>query len=258
LAAREAAVLASDPDRGYLGAGPWTTPARAMGRLLGFFLLVLLSVSLLRTVPVVGPWLGGFFGFWLTAIVLSLALTRLSVTLTRRRRIASELRLLGEVDSPHNQGKLGSLLLANSRPRAALPHLEAAAAGEPDVAEWRYRHGAALLGAGRASEARAELEAAVEIDEEHAYGAVLQALADARLRSGDAVGALQALDRFDRNHGESPESCYRRGQALRRLGRREAARESFRRVTRLASRAARFQRAQNRPWVWRSLLARLV
>ncbi len=229
-----------------------------MGRLLGFFLLVLLSVSLLRTLPVVGSWFQGFFGFWLAAIGLSLGLTRLSVLLTRRRRSAGELRQLSEVDSPHNRGKLGSLLLASSRPRAALPHLEAAVAGEPDLAEWRYRLGAALLAAGRAARARTVLEAAAAIDEEHAYGAVQLALADARQRSDDAAAALEALDRFDRNHGESPESCYRRGQALRRLGRREEARASFRRVTRLASRAARFQRAQNRPWVWRSLLARLV
>jgi len=229
-----------------------------MARLLGFFLLVLVLLSLLRSVPVVGSWLGGFLGFWLVAIGLSLALTRLSVALTRRHRLAGELRALGQVDSPHNRGKIGALLLVNGNARAALPHLEAAACGEPESAEWRYRQGVALLAVGRGAQARAALEAAARIDAEHAYGGVQLALADARLRGADPAGALEALDVFDRNHGASPESRYRRGQALRRLGRRAEARTCFRQVSQLASRAARFQRARNRPWVWRSLLARLV
>ena len=118
--------------------------------------------------------------------------------------------------------------------------------GEPELAEWRYRLGTALLACGRAGEALGELEAATDIDPEHAYGGVQLALARARLAGGDASRALEALDTFDGNHGASPESCYRRGQALRALGRREEARGCFRRVTQLAGRAARFQRAQNR------------
>lgn len=229
-----------------------------MARLVGFFLLVFLLVSFLRSLPGVGPWFGGFLSFWLVAIGLSLVLTRLSFSLTRRRSFNQEMRLLGEVDSPHNRGKLGVALLVRGRAVQAVPHLQAAAGGEPDLAEWRYRLGSALLRSGRAGEALGELEAASGIDEEHAYGGVQLALSSARLRSGDPESALSALDTFDRNHGASPESCYRRGEALRALGRRDQARENFRRVAQLAGRAARFQRAQNRPWVWRSFLQRLV
>jgi len=250
-------VLERDRDAGYDGVGR-ATPAQAMARLVGFFLLVLLLASLLRLLPGVGSVFGGILGFWLVAIVLSLVLTRLSFAFTRRRRFAEQMRLLGEVDSPHNRGKLGMALLVRGRAAQAVPHLEAAAGGEPGRAEWRYRLGSALLRSGRPGAALGELEAASVIDEEHAYGGVQLALSSARLSSGDAEGALAALDTFDRNHGASPESSYRRGDALRALGRRDQARESYRQVTQLAGRAARFQRVQNRPWVWRSLLRRLV
>jgi tetratricopeptide (TPR) repeat protein len=229
-----------------------------MARLVGFFLLVLVVLSLLRSVPGVGRWLGGFWGFWLVAIGLGVGLGWLSGALTRRQRLSGELRQLGEVDSPHNRGKLGSLLLASGRAARAIPHLESAAQGEPEVAEWHYRLGAARCAVGRAGEARGALEAAARIDPEHAYGGVQLALSGARLEGGDAAGALEALDTFDRNHGASPESSYRRGLALRRLGRRDEARQCFERVGQLAGRAARFQRAQNRPWVWRALLRRLL
>ena len=229
-----------------------------MARLVGFFLLVLLTLSLLRSLPGVGRWLGGFWGFWLVAIALGAGLSGLMGVLTRQRRLSGELRQLAEVVSPHNQGKLGSMLLAHGRAGRAVPYLQAAAGGEPEVAEWHYRLGGALLETGRAAEALGPLESAAVLDPEHAYGGVQLALARARQASGDAEGALAALETFDRNHGASPESCYRRGLALRRLGRRDEARTSFARVGQLAGRAARFQRAQNRPWVWRALLRRLV
>lgn len=227
-----------------------------MLRLIGFFLLVLLATSLLRSVPGIGAIVGSFYGFWIVAIVLSLALTRLSVIATQRRKLSSQVRALGEVESAHNQGKLGSLYLAHGRAARAVVPLERAVLGEPDVAEWRYRLGQALLACGRAQEALGPLEAAATMDEEHAYGAVQLARADARLRTGDAGGALAALAVFERNHGASPESAYWRGRALRALGRRQEARTSFREVASLARRAARFKRSENRVWVLRALLLR--
>lgn len=227
-----------------------------MLRLIGCFLLVLLATSLLRGVPGIGSILGGFYGFWIVTIALSLALARLASIATRRRKLAAEARRLGEVESAHNQGKLGSLHLAYGRAARAVTPLERAVAGEPDVVEWRYRLGQALLRSGRAREALAPLEAAAAVEPEHAYGAVQLALADARLRSGDAAGALAALELFERNHGASPESAYRRGQALRALGRRDQARASFREVAALARRAVRFHRSADRVWVLKSLVSR--
>jgi len=229
-----------------------------MARIAAFFVTVFVLVALLRAVPGVGGWFGGFWSYWLVAIALGYGLTHAGVRLNARRRLASQIRALRDVESAHNQGKLGSLLLAHGSVGKALPHLERAVAGEPDVAEWSYRLGLALTRRGRAREAVAALERAAELDEEHAYGGVQLALAAARDAAGDRDGALAALARFERNHGPSPESACRRGRALRAAGRRDEARAAFDEALDLARRAARFQRARNRPWALRAWLARLV
>jgi tetratricopeptide (TPR) repeat protein len=229
-----------------------------MLRLLGFFVLALGLSALLSSLPVVGGWFGGFVGFWISAIVLSVALTRVTVALAQRRKLTRELRRLGEVESPHNQGKLGALLLAYGKPRKSVAHLAAAAAGEPERAEWRFRLGAAQLECGQPQAALEALESAARMDPEHAYGEVQLLLSEARLACGAPESALEALDAFERNHGASPESSFRRGQALRRMGRKGEARACFARASELARKAAQFQRARNRPWVWRAWLARLT
>lgn len=229
-----------------------------MLRLFGFFVLVYVLVSFLRTLPVIGPFFGHFFAFWIVAIALSLALDRLAGAALQGRKLGGELERLGAVDSPHNMGKLGGLLLAHGRARKALEPLEAAAAGEPEVAEWHYRLGQARLATGALEGAVAALSRAAEIDDEHAYGGVQLALADAHARRGNSEGALAALDVFERNHGPNPESAYRRGRTLRALGRREEARTSFATAIALGSKAARFKAAENRPWVLRAHLARLA
>jgi len=98
----------------------------------------------------------------------------------------------------------------------------------------------------------------VALEEEHAYGAVQLRLGEALTRAGQAEAALAAFERFERNHGPSPESAYRSGLALRRLGRTAEAHASFARVSDLAAKAATYQRGANRGWVLRAFLARFV
>lgn len=227
-----------------------------MARVAGFFVTVFVLVALLRAVPGVGGWFGGFWSYWLVAIALGWALTQAGVRWNARRRLNAQMRALGDVVSAHNQGKLGALLLAHGRAARALPHLEHAAAGEPEVAEWSYRQGLALSALGRHAAAAQALERAAARDEEHAYGGVQLALAAARNAAGDFAGALDALAVFERNHGPSPESACRRGLALRTQGRREEARAAFAASVDLAQRAARFQRGRNRRWALRAWLAR--
>jgi tetratricopeptide (TPR) repeat protein len=229
-----------------------------MARVVAFFVSVFLLVALLRALPGIGGWFGGFWSYWLVAIALAWALTLAGARWNARRRLAAQLRALGDVESAHNQGKLGALLLAHGRAARALPHLERAAAGEGDVAEWSYRLGQALGACGRHGEAVRALERAAALDEEHAYGGVQLALAGARSAAGDHAGALEALAVFERNHGPSPESACRRGLALREAGRGDEARAAFAEVAVLARRAARFQRARNRRWLLRAWLARLA
>lgn len=227
-----------------------------MVRVLVFFVAVFALVALLRALPGVGGWFGGFWSYWLVAIALAWALTAAGARWAARRKLAAQLRALGDVESAHNQGKLGALLLAHGRAARALPHLERAASGESDVPEWSYRLGQALAACGRHADAVRALERAAALDEEHAYGAVQLALAAARQSAGDPGGALDALAVFERNHGPSPESACRRGLALHAAGRRDEARAAFAQVSELARRAARFQRACNRRWVLRAWLAR--
>jgi tetratricopeptide (TPR) repeat protein len=231
---------------------------RSVLRLAGYFLLVLALLAVLRQIPWVGGLFRGLLGFWIAVLLLSAFAARMSQLLLARRRLQAQIRVLEGVDSPHNRGKLGSLLLAHGRARAALPHLERAVAGEPETLEWRYRKGLALAQLGRVQEAERELAAVAALDEEYGYGSVQLQLSRLRLGAGDADGALAALDRFETNHGPNPESAYRRGLASRKLGRREEARESFRSVSKLARGAAHFQRQQNRGWVLRAMLARWV
>jgi tetratricopeptide (TPR) repeat protein len=227
-----------------------------MLRLLGFFVATLIVLHLLRQVPVVGRVFDvPLIGFWGSAILVSAAASKLATTALARRTVQLRARELGHVDTPHNQGKLGSLLAGERRYREAIPHLERAAVGEPAVAEWRYRLGCALLATRKFGDAARELLQAAEIDEEHAYGAVLARLAEARLAEGDAEGSLEAIERRERNHGPDPESAYRRGAAQKVLGRREEARRSFAESRRLAASAARFQRAQARKFALLSLVA---
>ena len=61
------------------------------------------------------------------------------------RKLKNEIRALGAVESAHNQGKLGSLLLARGRAKKALEPLEKAAAGEPAVHPQRHHDGQRLL-----------------------------------------------------------------------------------------------------------------
>jgi tetratricopeptide (TPR) repeat protein len=209
-------------------------------------------------VPVIGRVFDvPILGFWGAAILVSAAASKIADSALRRRRLSRRLRDLGHVETPHNQGKLGSLLAGEGRHKEAIPHLERAVAGEPRVAEWRYRLGCALLRTGKPRESALALEEAAAIDEEHAYGAVLARLAEARLAGGDPEGALEAIRRRERNHGPDAESAYRRGLAEKAAGRKAAARASFAETRRLAGSAARFQRARARKWALLSYFAGL-
>jgi tetratricopeptide (TPR) repeat protein len=149
-------------------------------------------------------------------------------------------------------------LLAGGKPAKAVPHLQNAVEGEPEVTEWRFRLGMAQLALGQNAEALASLGRAAEMDEEYGYGAVQLRLSEAHLAAGDPEQALAHLDVFDRNHGPNPESAFRRGQALKKAGRRQEASESFARVGDLARSAAKFQRREAQKWAFRATLARLV
>ncbi|HED64185.1 MAG TPA: tetratricopeptide repeat protein [Planctomycetes bacterium] len=246
-----------------LGSSPPWNPSRyhsAVLRLIGFFVLVFVVRSLLVHVPVIGPLFArtGWIGLWLTAMLLSFVFGRVGERMVRVQRDRAEVRRLLAVDSPHAHGKVGALLLAQGRARAATPHLERAVQGEPDAAEWHYRLGLALSARGERTRAIEELRRALEIDPERGYGTARMRLAQALFEAGEAERSLAELETFERLHGPTPESAYRRARALRVLGRREKARAALDEVGTLAREAARYQKGGAAKWVARAALARIL
>lgn len=230
-----------------------------MLRLVAFFLATLVVLHLLRGVPVIGRIFDvPILGFWGAAILVAFVASRWGDRLVRRgirrRRVAD----LGQVDTPHNQGKLGALLLASGDARGARAPLERAVLGEPDVLEWRYRLGLARAQSGDCGGAADALRSVVEREPEFAYGAAQLALANALVRCGRREEALGALDAFERNHGPSAESSYRRGALLKAVGRKDEARAAFDAAVELSRRAVRFQKNRAAWWGLRARLARLV
>jgi len=226
-------------------------------RLAVFVVVVLLVMSLLTHVPLIG----GLFqipllGLWVTALLVAWGAARLAGLGLERRRLARQRRELGQVDTPRNQGKLGALLLASGRARAALQPLERAVAGEPESLEWPYRLGLARLALGDFAGAAEMLASVTQRHEEFAYGGAQLALAQALSRAGRPAEALDALERFARNHGPSPESAYRTGRVLKALGRADEARAAFASVPELARRASGLQKPGARGWAFKSVLAR--
>ena len=222
-----------------------------------FLVGALFLSSVLRHVPGIGGIFRGLWGFWIAVLLLSGAFTWISARLLERKRLRSRTLELSHVESPHNLGKLGSLQLAHGRPRLARSALERAVAGEPDSAEWHYRLGSALLACGEAARAGIELERALQLAPEHAYGEVALELGRARQAQGDDSGALAAWEGVERDHGETVRSAYLRGSALAKLGRREAAREAFAQVGRIAQRSPRFSRRGTLRWRALAWLQRL-
>jgi tetratricopeptide (TPR) repeat protein len=228
-------------------------------RLIGTILLVFLVMGVLRQVPVVGVFFQiPLLGFFLAAFLVGLLADRLGTMARRRVVFQRAQRDLGGVDTPRNRGKLGSLLLSQGSHRAAIGHLRAAVEGEPESAEWAYRLGCALLGAGQTEDAAAALGGAIELDAGHAYGAPRLRRAEALTVCGRHEEAFTELECFERDYGPSAESAYRRGLALRGGGRKAEARAAFAEVSRLAASAVRYQKSEARLFALRAWAARLL
>lgn len=228
-----------------------------MLRLAGFFVATLVVLHLLRMVPFLGRLFDvPLLGFWGAAILVAIVASKLGSVAVDRASVRKRLRAIGHVDTPHNHGKLGSLLLASGRARAAVEPLRKAAEGEPESLEWSYRLGLARLASGDRAGAVEALERVSARDEEYAYGGVQLALASALAGAGRPGDALDAIDRFEKNHAPSPESTYRRGALLKALGRRDEARAAFARVGEIARRAGGHQRRGASGWAFRAFFAR--
>ncbi|MEM9381697.1 MAG: tetratricopeptide repeat protein [Planctomycetota bacterium] len=230
-----------------------------MLRLLGFFVVVFVLTGVLARMPVVGAVFRiPFLGFWFTAILLSVVLAKVGADAVDHRARRALERSLGSVDTPHHKGKLGALLLSQGRARKAIPLFEDAARGDPGSLEFRYRLGQARLQARQDPRAAlADLDAVLGVDEEHGFGDAMLLSADAARRAGDPEDALRRVERFERNHGPSPQSALMRGRLLKGLGRAEDAGRAFDEVGILARAAPAHSASRSWTWPVRALLARV-
>ena len=230
-----------------------------MPQLVGFFLLTFAVLWVLRQIPGLSAIFGiPILGFFLAAILVSALFARVGSSMVDSRRFRRAAIQFGAVETPHNQGKLGALMLAAGRAKQAAEHLARAVAGEPDSLEWRYRYGLALLRSGRPAQAASEFDVVVARDEEYANGDMLLRLAQARQETGDPARALEALERHQRAQGDTPESLYRRALALRALRRSDEARAALAKISVVASKRASFQKRADSKWVMLSWFRRLA
>ncbi len=230
-----------------------------MLRLLGFLGLTWVVYLLLIQIPVIGGLAGAvpILGLFAAAAIVSRLLAKWGSVALHRRKEKALMRELGAVDTPHNLGKLGLLLLKQGNYRRAIPLLEEVVRAEPDSAEWNYRLGCAQLGAKEAEQAVEVLTRAVGIEEEYAYGGAMMRLAEAKLLLGDGEGSLMDLDRVERNHGPGPECAYRKGLAFKSLGRKSEASEAFASVGKLAAEAVGYQKKDATVWSLRAAASRV-
>lgn len=229
-----------------------------MLRLIGFFMVVFVAMLVLRELPYIGaPFRIPLLGFYLAAIIVSILGARFASKAADRAKQKRLERELGGVDTPYNRGKLGLLMLKQGRAEQAVPHLAAALAADPDSEEFQYRLGLAELESGAPEAAAQTLARLVARNEDYAYGAALLALSTARCQAGEARSALDAVEQHDRSFGPTPESCFRRGKALRAIGDRSGSARAFAAIGGLAAKLPAYQRRAASGWWIKAQLAKL-
>ncbi len=222
-------------------------------KILVFLALFVLAHFLLNTLPGVSEVARRLqiLSILASAMIAAWGLNRWLERSAALRIRRTRLRDLELQDSPEARGKLGAALLDEKR--VGLAHIQRAAdllqvahEESPERADWVFRLGQARRRLGEHEAAVRALAAAIQIDEEHAYGAVVMELAGVQEQLGDHSAALLCLERFERNHGASPESTFRRAIALRQLGRKDESAAAFAEVAELAKHAPAFQAAEAR------------
>ena len=228
-------------------------------RLLGFALATFGIFYVGRLLPGIGAlWQSlPILSLLVSAALAAVLIERFGERARMRRKARVQIRDLSQVDTPANRAKLGTALLAAGKARTALDPLAEARSADPTNGDLAWRHGQALLATGDVRGAIEALEAAVACDEELGYGRAQLDLAEAHERAGQHTAALEAVERFERNHGPSAESAYRRGALQKSLGDRDAARAALAEVTSLARSAPKYQRGEAMRWAAKASAKRL-
>ncbi len=159
-------------------------------------------------------------------------------TLATENKLNESLAQLDTLQAEHpDDGRVAALrakvLYSMGRRREAEQSIEAAVTRMPDRAEYQYLSGLFHMYAGRAAAAEAALERALAIDDRLAPAHAL--LAGALVKQGKAVDALAHFDAAIELGADSPEVRLGYAEALKSLGRTKEANEQMQAYQRLTS-----------------------
>jgi Flp pilus assembly protein TadD len=172
----------------------------------------------------------------------------------QRFRRASHLRsiLAANPSDLPSHAELGRLLVGMGRCATALPHLERAVGGMPQIAEPWFHLGRALLGLGRRDEGRKAVMHSLELRPDLLFGAPHRELAlDARAH-GEHEAAVEHLRNFTSLRGSSSEGWFLLADSLQALGRKAEVKEALGEAIAGFDQSPAYLRRGQRTWRWRA------
>src|SRR3989442_654060 len=167
------------------------------------------------------------------------------VTADDVRRAQADVKRL---DTAATWSHLASLLRARKEFSKAAEAAGKALLHDPQSRDARYELGLALLGTGRPAEAVPHLREVVATDRFFDTGDALFALAEAEKASGDFPGARADFEELSGRSGR-PEILYSLAEVQARLGDRESAAQSLRRIVEEADLVPGYLQRNVKPWV---------
>ena len=167
------------------------------------------------------------------------------VTADEVRRAQADAKRL---DTAATWGHLASLLRVRKEFPKAAEAAEKALTRDPKSRDARYELGLALLGTGRPAEAVPHLREVVATDRFFDTGDALFALAEAEKASGDFPRARADFEELSGRSGR-PEILYALAEVQARLGDRESAAQSLRRIVEEADLVPGYLQRNVKPWV---------
>lgn len=176
-----------------------------------------------------------FFIFCLTSPVVGFPIMQKLQDLTGRSRIKKrDIRDLksqvANIGNPYQKYKLGLSYVQIGKYRNAAEILLESLRAEDDNLDAHYQLGKSLFALKRYPEAMAALENALSLKADHDWGGLFLLAgrcAAAMNQPEKAIEYYQGLERISPHH---PEGIYRWAWALRRLGKRDQAKQKFRQV----------------------------
>ena len=153
---------------------------------------------------------------------------------------------------------LARIYIARLQPGAALLLLDEARARHPDDPELLFLTGLARLRSGDAEGALEPLVRAVEIDPRLLYGEPFRVAAEALVKLGRLEEAEDALDRFVGINSSTVEGYTRLAQARHGLGNKEGAQEALQEALQTFKQLPGYQQRKQVGWWLRAHLARFM